>query len=118
MELTFLGTGAGNHVGSRRHPVSAFVDGILLDCGAGTTGRLQDAELFDRVDGVLITHLHADHIAGLFDFLLHTVIAQRRRPLSLLPPPGLTPILRAKYDDGAMVTDPPNLNALRLVEHP
>ena len=116
MNLTFLGTGAGNHIGSRRHPCSAFVHGILLDCGAGTTGRLQDAGLFDRVDGVLITHLHTDHVAGLLDFLLHTVIAKRSRPLTILTPPGLSSILTALNAVNAFALEPSKLFQLNLIE--
>lgn len=116
MNLTFLGTGAGNHQGSRRQPSSAFVEGILLDCGAGATARLQDAGLFDRVDGILITHMHADHIAGLFDFLMHTVIVGRRRPLSIVTPPGLSGILKVATAAGVMVLDPTELYRLTLVE--
>lgn len=118
MNLTFLGTGAGNFRGSRRQPSSAYAEGFLLDCGAGTTGRLQDAGLFDRVDGVLVTHLHADHLAGLFDFLMHTVIAQRRRPLTILSPPGLSAILNAVNAAHTMVIDPAELYPLVLVEDP
>jgi len=116
MKLTFLGTGAGNFRGSRRQMSSALVEGVLLDCGAGATGRLHDAALFDRVDGVVISHLHTDHIAGLFDLLLHTIITERKRPLTIVSPPGLSPILRAMIDAEAMVKDPADLYDLRLVE--
>jgi ribonuclease Z len=116
VKLTFLGTAAGNFRGSRRQMGSALVEGVLLDCGAGTTGRLYDAALFDRVDGILISHLHCDHIAGLFDFLLHTLITDRKRPLTIVSPPGLSPILRAMNDVGAMVKDPATLYDLRLIE--
>jgi ribonuclease Z len=116
MKVTFLGTGAGNFRGSQRQMCSAFADGLLLDCGAGTTGRLYDAALFDRVDGILISHLHSDHIAGLFDFLMHTLITGRKRPLTIVAPPGLSPILRAMNDVGAMVKDPAELYDLRLIE--
>jgi ribonuclease Z len=116
MKLTFLGTGAGNFRGSRRQMGSALVEGVLLDCGAGTTGRLHDAGLFDRVDGILISHLHSDHIAGLFDFLLHTLITGRKRPLTVVSPPGLSPILRAMNDVGAMVKNPAELYDFRLIE--
>jgi len=116
MKLTFLGTGAGNFEGSRRQMCSALLEGVLLDCGAGTTGRLHDAALFDRVDGILISHLHSDHIAGLFDFLLHTLITGRKRPLTIVSPPGLAPILRAMNDVGAMVKDPADLYDFRLIE--
>lgn len=120
MKLTFLGTGAGNFRGGRRHMSSALLEGVLLDCGAGTTGRLYDAGLFERVDGILISHLHSDHIAGLFDFLLHTLITARKRPLTIVSPPGLSPILRTMNDVGAMVRDPAELYEFRLIEglHP
>jgi ribonuclease Z len=116
MKLTFLGTGAGNFQGSRRQMCSALVDGLLLDCGAGATGRLHDAALFEGVEGILISHLHTDHVAGLFDFLLHTLITGRTRPLTIVSPPGLSPILRAMNDAGAMVQDPATRYDLRLVE--
>jgi ribonuclease Z len=116
VKLTFLGTGAGNFRGSRRHMSSALVDGLLLDCGAGTTGRLHDLGAFEGVEGVLISHLHSDHFAGLFDFLMHTVLTERKRPLTIVSPPGLSPLLRAMNDVRAMVKDPATAYELRLVE--
>ncbi len=118
MKISFLGTGAGNFRGNRRHMSSALVDGLLLDCGAGATGRLHELALFDRVDAVLVSHLHSDHIAGLFDLLMHTVIVDRKRPLTIVSPPGLSPILRAMNAAGALVRDPAELYDLRLVEGP
>jgi ribonuclease Z len=116
MKITFLGTGAGNFRGSRRIPVSAYVEGLLLDCGAGATGRLHDIQVFDHVDAVLISHLHSDHIAGLFDFLLHTLITKRQRPLTLLSPPGLSSILASVYAAKGTVVDPSTRYELRLIE--
>jgi ribonuclease Z len=116
MRLQFLGTGAGNFRSARRHMSSAYFEGLLLDCGAGATGRLHDAGLFDRVDGVLLSHLHTDHLAGLFDLLLHTVLTERTRPLTIVSPPGLAPILRAMFDAGATVVDPAERYDLRVVE--
>jgi ribonuclease BN (tRNA processing enzyme) len=72
--------------------------------------------LFDRVDVILISHLHCDHIAGLFDFLLHTLITGRKRPLTIVSPPGLSPILRAMNNVGAMVKDPAELYDFRVIE--
>jgi ribonuclease Z len=118
MKLTFLGTGAGSFRGSRRQMSSTLVEGVLLDCGAGATGHLHDAGLFDRVDGILISHLHSDHVAGLFDFLLHTLITGRTRPLTIVSPPGLSPILHAMNDVRAMVKDPAELYDFRLIEGP
>lgn len=116
MKLHFLGTGAGSFRGTRRFPSSAFLGGLLLDCGAGTTGRLHDAHLFEQVDAVLLSHLHTDHMAGLPDFLLHTLITGRKRPLTILSPPGLSPILRAIFDARGTVVDPSELYEFRLIE--
>jgi ribonuclease Z len=116
VKLTFLGTGAGNFQGSRRQPCSAYVEGVLLDCGAGATGRLYDIQAFDQVDVVLISHLHSDHIAGLFDFLLHTLITGRRRPLTLVSPPGLSPILASVFAAKGTVDDPSQHYEFRLME--
>lgn len=64
---------------------------MLLDCGA--TALLQMNRFHvdpDRVDRILITHFHGDHLSGLPFVLLHDqVIAHRSRPLDLLGPPGL-----------------------------
>lgn len=116
MRIHFLGTGAGNFRGSRRQPVSALLDGLLLDCGAGTTGRLHDLHQFDRVEAVLISHLHSDHVAGLFDLLLHTLITGRTRPLVVVSPPGLRGLLRASFEVGETVADPATLYDFRLLE--
>ncbi len=116
MKLHFLGTGAGSFRGTRRFPSSAFLDGLLLDCGAGTTGRLHDAHLFDRVDAILLSHLHTDHMAGLPDFLLHTLITGRKRPLTVISPPGLSPILRGIFEVRGTVVEPSQLYEFRLIE--
>lgn len=116
IRLDFLGTGSGNYRGHARHTSSALLDGLLLDCGAGTTGRLHDLGRFDDVDAVLVSHLHADHIAGLFDLLLHTVIRGRDRPLTIVSPPGLSEVVGAAIAAGATVHDPADRYELRWVE--
>jgi ribonuclease BN (tRNA processing enzyme) len=116
VKLTFLGTGAGNFRGSRRQPSSAYIGGLLLDCGAGATGRLHDLQSFDSVDAVLISHLHSDHVAGLYDFLLHTLITGRRRPLTVVSTPGLSAILSSVFAAKGTVVDPSELYDFRLVE--
>ncbi len=116
VRVDFLGTGAGNFRGSRRTPSSTLFGPLLLDCGAGATGRLYDVDRFGEVDGVLISHLHSDHIAGLFDFLLHTLISGRKRPLTLVSPPGLGEILRAAFAVKSTVVEPGEIYPFRLIE--
>jgi ribonuclease Z len=116
MRLDFLGTGAGSARGTRRQPCGALLDTLLLDCGAGVTGRLQDIDRFDGIDIVLISHLHSDHVAGLFDLLLHTIISDRCRPLTVVSPPGLQRILDAVYAAEGTVKRPEDVYPFRLLE--
>ncbi len=62
----------------------------LLDCGAGVFSKLRALSDPRRVDAVLISHMHADHMFDLFPFghaLLHHG-GQRSGPLPLWLPPG------------------------------
>ena len=116
MRVDFLGTGAGNFRGTRRQPCSTLFDTILLDCGAGTTGRLHDIGRFGSVEAVLISHLHSDHVAGLFDLFLHTLITGRTRPLTVVSPPGLGAILSAVFAAKGTVIEPSRLYPFHLIE--
>ena len=53
---------------------------------------------------------------GFFDFLLSALITERKRPLTIVSPPGLSPILKAMNDVKAMVKDPAELYDFRLIE--
>lgn len=116
MKLSFLGTGSGSYRGTGRYPSGAIVDGLLLDCGAGSTGRLHELRRFEEVEAVLLSHLHSDHIGGLLDFLLHTVILGRTRPLTIVSPPGLRPILETLAAARSTVQDPSRAYPLTVVE--
>jgi ribonuclease BN (tRNA processing enzyme) len=77
VELVLLGTaGAPMPVAGRGGISSALVadDGrvFVIDCGRGSPSAFADAGLdFARLDSVLITHLHADHIGDLAGMLLY-----------------------------------------------
>lgn len=38
---------------------------ILIDCGNGTLGNLQKITGLDKLDAVILTHLHSDHISDM-----------------------------------------------------
>jgi ribonuclease Z len=67
--LTFLGTSASVPSAERNHPallVEAAGKRILVDCGEGTQRQLlRSGAGFRRLDRVLLTHAHLDHVLGI-----------------------------------------------------
>ena len=67
--LTFLGTSASVPSAERNHPgllVEASNHRILIDCGEGTQRQLLRAGAgFRRLDRILLTHGHFDHVLGI-----------------------------------------------------
>lgn len=67
--LTFLGTSASVPSAERNHPallVEAAGKRILVDCGEGTQRQLlRSGAGFRRLDRILLTHGHLDHVLGI-----------------------------------------------------
>lgn len=67
---------------------------ILIDCGEGTQIAMAEAELkMSRIEILLITHFHADHISGLAGFLLSLGNCSRVEPLTIYAPTGAIDII-------------------------
>lgn len=68
-DLTFLGTSASVPSAERGHPgllVEAAGHRILVDCGEGTQRQLlRSGAGFRRIDRLLLTHAHFDHVLGI-----------------------------------------------------
>lgn len=68
-ELTFLGTAASVPSADRNQPgllISAGGTRILVDCGEGTQRQLlRSGAGFRRLDRLLLTHGHLDHVLGI-----------------------------------------------------
>lgn len=63
---------------------------LLIDCGEGTQISLKQLGWgFKEISTVLLTHLHADHVAGLPGMLLSIGNSGRREPLLLYGPRDL-----------------------------
>ncbi len=69
---------------------------ILIDCGEGTQIALRQKGFSPNpIDIICFTHYHADHISGLPGMLLTMGNAERREPLLLIGPKGLTKVVGA-----------------------
>lgn len=94
IKVTLLGTGAPLPSLERFGPSTLIEAGgqtFLIDAGRGALQRLAQAEVpWQAVDGVLLTHLHSDHIVGLPDLWLTGWLVKpgRARPLKLWGPHG------------------------------
>ncbi len=67
---------------------------LLIDCGEGTQIQVQRLGWgIQCIDGLLLTHFHADHCSGLPGMLLAMTKAMRTEPLHIYGPRGLTEVV-------------------------
>ncbi len=67
---------------------------ILIDCGEGTQIALTEADCkLSKLETLLITHFHADHISGLPGLLLSLGNYSKKTPLRIYGPKGITDIV-------------------------
>jgi ribonuclease Z len=97
IDLLLLGTGA--MVPLPHRPLSSLLirsggSLVLFDCGEGTQVQMRKFHWgFRRLDAVCLSHLHADHVAGL-PGLFHTVAnAGRTEPMHVYGPPGTVEVI-------------------------
>lgn len=68
---------------------------ILIDCGEGTQIALHKQKVsVKHLDVILLTHFHADHIAGLPGMLLTMAKSGRTEPILIVGPKDLESIMR------------------------
>lgn len=97
IDVMLLGTGAMTPLPGRWLS-SALVRSegslVLLDCGEGTQVAMRERGWgFRRLDALCLSHLHADHVAGV-PGLLHTVAnAGRTSPLHIYGPAGTVDVI-------------------------
>ena len=69
---------------------------LLIDCGEGTQISLKKLGWgFKNIDGIAITHFHADHISGLPGLLLAIGNAGREESLFMYGPAGLAKVVNS-----------------------
>jgi ribonuclease Z len=100
-----LGTGDGTTDGERSHSATVYRIGqnlLQIDCGEPASRNFKRAGLsFDALDALILSHLHSDHIGGIFMFLQTCWLEKRKRDLQIyMPTEGIEPLrqmLRATY---------------------
>ncbi len=69
---------------------------ILIDCGEGTQIAMKEKGWSPNpIDVICFTHYHADHISGLPGMLLTMGNAERKEPLLMIGPKGLSKVVNS-----------------------
>lgn len=103
-EVTILGSGAAIPT-SRRNPTSQFIvcneRYLLIDCGEGTQMQIRKYGVrFQRIQHILISHLHGDHFFGLVGLISSMHLLGRDKGLTIYGPEGLETIIRMQLEYG------------------
>jgi ribonuclease Z len=97
LAVTFLGTG-GSVPSARRSTASVLVsrggERLMFDCGEGTQRQMQRSLGLVQLDEIYLTHFHADHVLGLPGLLKTYDLTDRRVPLKIYGPPGLSELFQ------------------------
>jgi ribonuclease Z len=92
MLVTLLGTGCPQVHPHRFGPASLVQSGdtnFLVDCGSGVTQRMAAAGVSGaRLDALLLTHLHSDHLVDLYQLVISSWHQGRDRPQRIFGPAG------------------------------
>ena len=95
--LTILGSASALPFSDRNPSAQALsVHGrlFLIDCGEGTQQRIRQEHLsFVKIEAIFISHIHGDHVFGLFGILSTMSLYHRMEPLHIYGPGNLGPIL-------------------------
>lgn len=100
-ELTILGSSAALPT-SKRFPTAHLLHAggrfFLIDCGEGTQIRLRQFGINpSKIQHIFISHLHGDHVFGLFGLLSTLGMMGRKLPLYLYGPVTLEAYMQSYY---------------------
>jgi ribonuclease Z len=100
-ELTILGSAAATPAYGR-FPTSQVINiqdtWYMIDCGEGTQMRLTDFHIpRNKVNHIFISHLHGDHVFGLFGLLTSYSLGGRTEALHIFAPEGLEEMLSVTF---------------------
>ena len=71
---------------------------ILFDCGEGTQYQMLRFNInFQKITKIIFSHLHGDHIFGIFGLLNTMKLMERTAPLTIYGPPGIKLFFKALF---------------------
>jgi ribonuclease Z len=103
MKLTILGSSSALPTSERypsAHVLNAHERFYLIDCGEGTQMQLRKNRIrFGKINHIFISHLHGDHVFGLYGLLSTFSLMGRSTPLNLYAPENYDLILKSHLND-------------------
>jgi ribonuclease Z len=73
---------------------------FLIDCGEGTQMQLRKTRIrFAKINNIFISHLHGDHVFGLYGLLSTFSLMGRTNPIHLYAPENYDNILKSHLSD-------------------
>ncbi len=97
-DLKILGTASAMPISDKNPSAQALqVQGrlFLIDCGEGTQQRMRQMHLsFLKVEAVFLSHIHGDHLFGIFGLLSTMAMYGRSEVLHIFAPASFAPVLK------------------------
>lgn len=108
-DVTIIGSGAALPT-QKRNPTCQYVDcndrHILIDCGEGSQLHFRRHNIkFQKLQHILISHLHGDHFFGLVGLISTMHLLGRNKNLSIYGPKGLKEIVLMQLEIGGAKID-------------
>lgn len=103
MKLTILGSSSALPTSERytsAHVLNAHERMYLIDCGEGTQMQLRRNRIkISAINHIFISHLHGDHVFGIYGLLSTFNLMGRKQPLNLYAPGDYKNILLSHLKD-------------------
>jgi ribonuclease Z len=103
MKLTILGSSSALPTSERypsAHVLNAHERLFLIDCGEGTQMQLRKCKIrFGKINHIFLSHLHGDHVFGLYGLLSTLSLMDRKTPIHLYAPENYHGLLISHLKD-------------------